>query len=171
MLSFKSFIRENDEDLEEAHERLDHHYWTHHTNDPDDPNPERATQMLNIVPYPKHYPIINHALFDNHKKLQLKDVPTHTLVSTQHEVSHEVVGKKLRGEISEHFPEHPVVLHHEGTHYVYDGNHRACVALLKGEPTMKAYVLNAPNGTKLGEQRMRKARHPEAQKAFDDEHS
>jgi len=171
MLSFRAFIRENHDDLEEAHERLDHHYWTHHTNDPDDDNSERATQMLNIVPYPSHYPIINHAHFDDPKKLQLRDIPTHSLVSTQHEVSHEVIGKKLRGEISEHFPEHPIVLHHNGIHYVYDGNHRACVALLKGEPTIKAHVLDAPRGTKLGEQRARTPRHPEAQRAFDNEHS
>ena len=163
MLSFKSFIAENydyDEDLEEAHEKLDNHFARNFTNAGDS---RHADQMRNVVPYPSHYPTINQDHLDDPSHLHLKDVPTHTLKSNQHEVSYDVVGGKLRGEIKEHYPEHPIVVHHEGTHYIYDGNHRACVAILKNEPHMKAYVYDAPKGTKLHEIRARIKAHPNAE--------
>lgn len=161
MLSFKTFIMiaENyDEDLEEAHMKLDHH---HSKNFTDDQSGNDWDQMRNVVPYADQSPRIDFSKLDDPKNLTLKDVPTESLKSPQHTVSYDVVRKKLNNEIAEHYPEHPIVVHHKGIHYVFDGNHRASCAILKNEPTMKAYVLEAPEGTHLGTNAPQKPVHPD----------
>lgn len=168
MKSFKSFVRavfeSHDDDIEEAHARLDEH---HSKNFTQSQKSDDWHQMRNMVPHPTHSPVVDFRVFDRKGMTSLEDVPMHKLVSNQPEVSHEVVSGKLRGTITSHEPETPQVIHHKGTYHLVDGNHRANVALLKGDLTMRAHVYHAPDDTEMRENRPRIKPHPDAKSSID----
>lgn len=103
-------------------------------------------QMRNPIPRAARRPAVPMVDFD-YGQGQLRDVPVHSIVSGQSHVSSEVVSKKIRGQWKQHEPEIPWFVHHEGTHYLIDGNHRAVEAKFKGMSHIKGLVIDAKPGT------------------------
>lgn len=103
-------------------------------------------QMHNIIPLVDKRPHVELRDFEYNSKR--KSIPVSTLVTGQEHVSAEVVGKKIRGTWKHHDPDVPWVVHHKGTHYLIDGNHRGVQARLEGSTHMTADVIDAPDDTK-----------------------
>lgn len=78
----------------------------------------------------------------------MEDVPLAKVRTPQGSVSVDAVREKLRNPSSA-VPglawTAPQVVHHQGTYYVSDGNHRVTAARLMREPSIRAQVLELPN--------------------------
>ena len=70
----------------------------------------------------------------------IREVDLKTVVSAQDTISHKVLRRKVQGQWKEHQPETPYMYHHEGTHYMVDGNTRGSEKKLKGHRTIMARV-------------------------------
>lgn len=69
-----------------------------------------------------------------------KNVPIKSIVTRQDHINPVSLKKKLTGKDEHNDPEIPYAYHHDGTHYLIDGNHRVNAARLKGETHIKIRV-------------------------------
>lgn len=74
-------------------------------------------------------------------KAQLREVPRHKIVPTQHSVEAAQVEKFLRGEIKVPEGDLPTAVKHKGYYYLQDGHHRTAAALLAGRRQQQMQVL------------------------------
>ena len=70
---------------------------------------------------------------------KIEDVPIHTLVATQSDVSRSGVMHKLASEVDRKEPID--VVRRGGKNYIWDGHHRAVASAALGERTIRASVL------------------------------
>tara|TARA_B110000503_G_C7122776_1_gene403237 strand:+ start:1261 stop:1737 length:477 start_codon:yes stop_codon:yes gene_type:complete len=126
MLSFNEFIEEMAlRDIPRALKLLSyiHKKQVSKSLVPVSKNPEKQ-ELNSTIPYNNTRPGNNIETLYDEKKGVLKLVPIKSIVTGQKRVHKDTLEKKIKGEWTDHDPEHPVVVHHEGTHYVIDGNHQ-----------------------------------------------
>jgi hypothetical protein len=77
-------------------------------------------------------------------KGRLKKVPVKSIVTDQSTINSGVLKKKIQGKWPEpHYPDIPTALHHNGVHYLLDGNHRVAKARLLGQSHILMRVADA----------------------------
>ena len=133
MLSFNEFIEEMAlRDVPRALKLLDYFHKKRKEWAPD--------EMKSIVPHSNTRPNNNIESLYKRNRGKLQTISVKSIVSGQTHVSKDVLEKKIKGEWEVHDPEHPIVIHHKGKHYLVDGNHRVNTARFRGETHIEARV-------------------------------
>ena len=111
-------------------------------------------QIQNIVPHEYHSRYVapdgkklgdryNNEWYHIEQHGTMKRIPVSSIISRQHSLDAGIVAKKIQGKYPDHDPSVPYALHHEGKHYLIDGNHRIAKARLLGQTHVWAKVADA----------------------------